>query len=154
MPNVKLLLNEKVHKLGEVGEIVSVKPGYARNFLIPQGLGTIPTPGEVKRIQKKKALLEKQYLEEKQQAEEIAKKITELGKITITVKAGEAGKLYGRITAKEIVERLKDDADIEISKKQVLLKKPISEVGEFQIKFKLHSEVTPELKLVIKDEEQ
>jgi large subunit ribosomal protein L9 len=154
MPNVKLLLNEKVHKLGEVGEIVSVKPGYARNFLIPQGLATIPTPGEVKRIQKKKALLEKQYQEEKQQAEELAKKISDLGKITIIAKAGEAGKLFGRITAKEIVEKLKDEADIEILKKQVLLKKPISEIGEHQIKFKLHSEVSSEVKLVIKNEEE
>ena len=153
MPNVKVLLNEKVEKLGDLGEIVSVKPGYARNYLLPQRLATIPTLGEVKRIQKRKELLQKQYEEEKAKAEEIAKKLTETGDIEIIRKAGDAGKLFGAVTSKDIVEKIKDHAGIEISKKQLLLKRSINEIGETLIKIKLHTEVTAEVKIVIKAEE-
>ena len=122
MPNVKLLLNEKVEKLGDIGEIVSVKPGYARNFLLPQGLATIPTLGELKRIQKRKALLEKQFQEEKTQAENVVKKLNEAGEIVIYAKAGEAGKLFGAITAKDITEKINSYCETKVDKKQVLLK--------------------------------
>lgn len=153
MPNIKLLLKEKVEKLGEIGEVVSVKPGYARNFLLPNNLAAIPTPGEIKRIQKKKELLEKQYQEEKIQAEGIAKQLNEITKIEMNAEAGEAGKLFGRITAKDIVERLNSQLGIEINKKSILLKKAISELGEFDIKIKLHNEVTAEIKLIVKKTE-
>ncbi len=153
MPNVKLLLKEKVEKLGEIGEVISVKPGYARNFLLPNDLAAIPTPGEIKRIQKKKELLEKQYQEEKVQAEEIAKKLSGAARIEINSEAGEAGKLFGRITAKDIVEKLNSQFGVEINKKSILLKKAISELGEFDIKIKLHNEVTAEIKLVVKKTE-
>ena len=153
MPNVKLLLKEKVEKLGEIGEVVSVKPGYARNYLLPNNLAAIPTPGEIKRIQKKKELLEKLYQEEKVQAEEIAKKLSEAVQIEMNAEAGEAGKLFGRITAKDIVEKLNSELSLEINKKQILLKKPISDLGEFDIKIKLHTEVTAEIKLIVKKTE-
>ena len=153
MPNVKLLLKEKVEKVGDIGEVVSVKPGYARNFLLPNDLAAIPTAGEIKRIQKKKELLEKQYQEEKVQAEGIAKKLSGAGQIEMNAEAGEAGKLFGRITAKDIVEKLNDKLGTDINKKQILLKKPISELGEFDIKIKLHNEVTAEIKLVVKKTE-
>ncbi len=149
MPNIKLLLKEKVEKLGEIGEVVSVKPGYARNFLLPNDLAAIPTPGEIKRIQKKKELLEKQYQEEKAQAEEIAKKLGKITKTEMNAEAGEAGKLFGRITAKDIAEKLTSELGIEINKKQILLKKAITDLGEFDIKIKLHNEVTAEIKLTV-----
>ncbi len=153
MPNVKLLLNEKIDKLGEIGEIVSVKPGYARNYLLPNNLATIPTVGEVKRIQKKKALLEKLYQEEKAKAEELAKSISDLTKLVIIGNAGEAGKLFGSITAKDIAERLGKELKVEISKKQILLKRSITDLGEYEIKLKLHNEVTAQIKLIVKQEE-
>ena len=153
MPNVKLLLKEKVEKLGEIGEVVSVKPGYARNFLLPNDLAAIPTLGEIKRIQKKKELLEKLYQEEKNQAEEIAKKLSGVAQIEMNAEAGEAGKLFGRITAKDIVEKLNSKLGTDINKKSILLKKSIGELGEFDIKIKLHHEVTVEIKLVVKKTE-
>ena len=153
MPNVKLLLKEKVEKLGDIGEVVSVKPGYARNFLLPNDLAVIPTVGEIKRIQKKKELLEKQYQEEKTQAEEIAKRLSDIAQIEMNAEAGEAGKLFGRITAKDVVERLNNKLGTDINKKSILLKKPISELGEFDIKIKLHNEVTAQIKLVVKKTE-
>ena len=153
MPNVKLLLKEKVEKLGEIGEIVSVKPGYARNYLLPNDLAVLPTTGEIKRIQKKKELLEKQYKEEQTQAEEIVKKLNALGQIVIMAKAGEAGKLFGAITAKDIVEKINKELDSAIQRKQVLLKRSIGELGEYTIKLKLHTEVTTEIKIIVKNEE-
>ena len=153
MPNVKVILNEKVDKLGEVGEVVSVKPGYARNFLLPEGLATIPTSGEVKRILKKKALLEKQYQEEKLQAENLIQKLASIGEITFSAQAGEAGKLFGRITAKDIAEKLSELLGEKVERKQVLLRHSISELGEFDIKLKLHNEITGEIKVVIKNQE-
>ena len=154
MPNVKLLLNEKIDKLGEIGEIVSVKPGYARNYLLPNNLATIPTVGEIKRIQKKKALLEKLYQEEKAKAEELAKLINDLTQLVIIGNAGEAGKLFGSITAKDIAEKLGEKLEVEISKKQILLKRSITDLGEYEIKVKLHNEVTAQIKLVVKREEE
>lgn len=153
MPNVKVLLNEKIEKLGEIGEIVSVKPGYARNFLLPQGLATLPTLGEVKRIQKKKELFEKQYQDEKIQAEEITKKLNGLTEVAIFAKAGEAGKLFGKITTKDIADKINSQLGTDIQRKQILLKRSINELGEFEIKIKLHSEVTTQIKVVIKNEE-
>lgn len=153
MPNIKVLLNEKVEKLGEIGDIVLVKPGYARNYLLPKGIAAIPSIGEVKRIQKRKELLEKQYKEEKSKAEEIANKINTLGEIIIVRKAGKAGKLFGTITTKDIVEKIAEATDIELQKKQVLLKRSIGELGEYNIKLKLHTEVTSEIKVIVKAEE-
>lgn len=153
MPNVKLLLKEKIEKLGDIGEVVSVKPGYARNFLLPNNLAAIPTLGEIRRIQKKKELLEKQYQEEKVQAEEIAKRLSGVSQIEMNAEAGEAGKLFGKITSKDITEKINSELGIEINKKQILLKNSISELGEFDIKIKLHTEVTTQIKLVVKKTE-
>ena len=153
MPNVKVLLKEKVEKLGEIGEIVSVKPGYARNYLLPNNLATLPTIGELKRIQKKKELLEKQYQEEKIQAEDIVKKLNALGDIVFFAKAGKAGKLFGTVTAKDIAEKINNQLGTNFQRKQVLLKRSIGELGEYLVKLKLHTEVTIELKIVLKNEE-
>ena len=153
MPNVKVLLTDKVEKLGEIGEVVSVKPGYARNFLLPEGLATIPTAGEIRRIKKKKELLEKEYQEEKAQAEELGKKISALGDLEILAKAGEAGKLFGSITPKDITDKLNSLIEGKIQRKQVSLKRSINDLGTHPIKVKLHQEVTVEVKVVVKSED-
>ena len=153
MPNVKVLLKEKVEKLGDIGEIVSVKTGYARNYLLPEKLAAIPTPGEIRIIQKKKDLLEKQYQEEKNKAQELVTKIEKLSVIEMIGNAGEAGKLFGRITPKDIAQKLTDLIGEKVDRKQVLLKRSISELGEYQIDLKLHNEVNAQIKLVVKIEE-
>ena len=95
----------------------------------------------------------KLLLKEKVQAEEIAKKLSKSAQIEMNAEAGEAGKLFGRITAKDIVEKLNEYFGIDINKKQVLLKKAISDLGEFDINIKLHTEVTVQIKLVVKKTE-
>ena len=153
MPNVKLLLKEKVEKLGEIGEIVSVKPGYARNFLLPRDLATLPTVGEIKKIERKKEILKKQYEEGKQLAEGIQKKLASSQEVIIYSEAGEENKLFGRITAKDITEKINEKFGTEIDRKQVILKKSISELGEYDIKIKLHQEVEAQIKVIVKKTE-
>ena len=157
MSKVKVLLNEKVEKLGDIGEIVEVKAGYARNCLLPQGQATLPSAGELKRIQKKKELLEKEHQKEKDQAEDIIRKLNELpvpNTIEISAKAGEAGKLFGAITTKDIAEKINKELGIEIVRKQILLRRSIGEIGEYDIKLKLHTDVTSQIKVIIKSEQQ
>ncbi len=154
MPNVKVLLNENIEHLGRIGDMVSVKPGYARNYLLPEGLASIPTVGEIRRIQKRKELLEKQYQEEKAQAEEMVQNLNKFGDFVIYTRAGESGKLFGAITAKDIAERINSLLGLNIVKKQVQLKRAIGEIGEYSIKLKLHNEVTADIKFIIKTEEE
>lgn len=150
MPNVKVLLNENIEKLGDIGEIVAVKPGYARNYLIPEGKASLPTLGEVRRIKKKKELLEKVYKEEKAKAEEVIKKIEKLGDIVFSTKAGESGKIFGSISNKDIAEKLHELTGEVIDRKQVQLKRAITSIGEQLVKIKLHHEVFCEVKVVVK----
>lgn len=153
MANVKVLLSENIEKLGDVGDIVTVKAGYARNYLLPRGIGCLPTIGELKRLEKKRAVIEKQRQEERNLAEGVAERLKSLDEIEIFAKAGEAGKLFGAITTKDIIEVLKEKHNIEIPKKQVLLRRSLSEVGEHTVKIKLHSDLTIEIKVHIKQEE-
>ena len=83
----------------------------------------------------------------------IAKKLDDAGEIVIFAKAGEAGKLFGRVTAKDVTEKINSQLGIDIDRKEVLLKRAISDLGEYEIKIKLHNEVIPQIKLVIKNEE-
>ena len=154
MPNVKVLLSQKVENLGDVGEIVSVRAGYARNYLLPGRFASIPTIGELKRLEKKRALIEAEYQKEKNEAETLAKKIEEIGDIEIFAKAGEAGKLFGSITAKEIVEKIEDKSGIKVPRKQLLLRRSITELGTHEIKIKFHPEVTAQVNVVVKAEEE
>ena len=154
MSNVKLILNENVEKLGEVGDIVAVRSGYARNYLLPNRLATLPFPGEIKRIAKKKKLIEEQYQKEKAEAEELAKKVENHGPFVFLAKAGEAGKLFGTVTAKEITEKINSEVEIKIQRKQVLLKRALNELGDYEVKIKLHNEVQPQVKIVIKNAEE
>lgn len=153
MTNIKVLLKEKVEKVGDIGEIVSVKAGYARNYLLPRDFASVPTVGEIRRIQKKKALLEKMYQDEKLKAEELVKKLSGITEFVFFAKAGEAGKLFGKITTKDIADKINQELGIEIQRKQILLKRPIGELGEFEVKLKLHSEVSANIKVVIRKEE-
>lgn len=157
MPNVQILLKDNVEDLGRIGDIVSVKPGYARNYLLPKGFATLPTIGEIRQVEKKKALLEKDYQEAKVKAEELVTKLNEFGAFEIIAKAGDSGKLFGSITTKDIAEKLNEKLSVEgvkIERKQIQLKKAIHEIGQYTIKLKLHNEVHPEVTLEVKAEEK
>ncbi len=133
---MKVILLKDVSKVGKKGDVVEVSDGYARNYLIPKGLAVEATEGNLKHL-----LDEKRQHQEK--AERIRKKSEEMLKELkkrvweIRVKAGEKGKLFGSLTSGNVAEKLSQVSGFEIDKKWIKLKKPIKEVGEYEIELKL-----------------
>jgi large subunit ribosomal protein L9 len=148
---MQVILKERLENLGQVGDIVTVKPGYARNYLIPKGFAYAATPGNLKRIEREKAKLQKQAAADLAAARERAT-VIESTSVTFSARAGEEGKLFGSITAADIAEKLAEQG-IDIDRRQILLDEPLKALGVFEVAIRLHSEVRPEIKVwVIKEE--
>jgi large subunit ribosomal protein L9 len=151
MPMMELLLREDVENLGTRGELVKVRAGYGRNFLLPRGLAVQATPSNVKQIdQQRRALLKKTVAERdgaQQQADLLKEVILDFAR-----KVGEHGLLYGSVTSMDVADGLAAQG-YEIDRKRIQLKDPIKEVGEYQVPIKLHRDVTAELKVVVRKED-
>jgi len=139
MANTTILLREDVDALGGRGEIVKVKAGYARNYLLPQGLATLATKGNVKQIEQERAALLKRASEEKATAE-LQKEQMGVIELAFERKAGEGGTLFGSITSMDIAEALQAKG-YEIDRKKIALRQPIKETGEYTVNVKLHRDV-------------
>jgi large subunit ribosomal protein L9 len=139
MANTTILLREDVEALGGRGEIVKVKAGYARNYLLPQGLATLATKGNVKQIEQERTALLKRASEEKATAE-LQKEQMGVIELAFERKAGEGGTLFGSITSMDIAEALQAKG-YEIDRKKISLRQPIKETGEYTVNVKLHREV-------------
>ena len=147
MKNVKVILREDMTNLGESGEIVTVKPGYARNYLLPRGLAYEATTANVRQLEDEKRREEsrakKDYLEARRRASQL-----ENVSLTFHAKAGEESKLFGSITTSDIADRLKEqELDFEIDRRQVELEEPIKALGVYTVQVKLHADVRPEIKV-------
>jgi len=140
---MKVLMKQDVPKIGKKGELLEVKEGYARNFLLPNGLAVEASGGALKQHQQEKAAQDRRKADEKQQAVDLAKKIEGLV-IALKHKAGEEGRLFGSITSAEIAEALKQKG-FDVDKKKIHLEDPIRLVGDYTVKIKLHPEVSAEL---------
>ena len=140
-----MLLIHNVEDLGRQGDVVEVKPGYANNYLLPQGLATIATEHHKRMVEKHRAKL--QALERVRQAD-LRKRAGEIAKQSITIEANatEDGHLYGSVGAPEIVAALKK-IDIHLNSDQIRLEGPLKELGLYTVKFRLSSEVEGELKV-------
>ena len=148
---MKIILLEKIHKLGDLGDMVDVKPGYGRNYLIPQGRAVSATKDNITKFEAMRAELEKAAAEKLSAAEVRAEKIKDLS-ITIVAKAVDEGKLFGSVGVREVVEAV-GAKGIEIEKKEVILPEgPIHEIGEYEIHVRLHSDIEEPIKLVIEAE--
>ena len=139
--------------LGKFGDIVEVKDGYARNFLIPRGIALPATPGNIKMVEtekKQKAFkLERERLSAQKLAEELAKV-----EITIPMRAGENERLFGSVTAQMIADELRK-LGFEIDRRKILLDEPIKMLGKYEIPVKLHPEVNAKINLnVVQAEEE
>ena len=145
-----VILNRDVKGTGKAGEVVKVSDGYARNLLLPKGYATEATDGNVRSLEKQKALQEQKKAEDKAEAEKLAKEFEEI-KVEIKTKSGEGGRLFGSITSKDIAEQLKKQHGISIDKKKIQLDSPIKSLGQFDVKVKLFFEVTADLKVVVTD---
>lgn len=148
---MRVVLLEDVPKLGKRGDVVSVKDGYARNFLIPKGLAVEATEGEINRL-KEEALRKKEKEERKRKALLDIREAINGKEIILKAKAGSKGKLFGSITASEVAEAIKSSLGVDIDKKLIELASPIKEVGEHKVKIKLGLGVDAEVKVKIEPE--
>ena len=146
---MQVILKKDVQNLGEAGELVNVKDGYARNFLIPKNFAEIATEGALKNREQNLARIQAKQEKLHQEALAKAAEIEKLGQIELSAKAGESGKLFGTITTKKLCEELKEKANIEVDRKTVSLNAPINKIGEFTMLIKLTSKVRTELKIVV-----
>lgn len=145
---MKIVLRKELEDLGEVDSIVNVSDGYARNFLIPRNLAVPATKGEVAACEKRSAAREKRLEAKRAEFEELAKKIREL-EISITLDAGEEGKLFGSVTSQDVAAALKAASNIEVSKKKIEIKNPIKVVGDHVARVKIYKEISAELKIKV-----
>lgn len=140
MATTNVLLREDVEDLGGRGEIVKVRAGYARNFLLPQGLATLATKGNVKQVEQERAALLRKAATEKSTADAQAQQMGDI-KLKFERKAGDHGALFGSVTSMDIAEALKAKG-YEIDRRKIVLKEPIKETGNYTVNVKLHREVT------------
>lgn len=147
---MKVILKENLANLGETGDVVDVKPGYARNYLLPQGLAYEASAANIARLEEEQRAREERakrdYLEARRRASQLSGK-----SLTFHAKAGEEGKLFGSVTSADVAERLNAEGglDFEVDKRTVLLDEPLKELGDFQVGVKLHAEVTAEVAVAI-----
>ena len=147
---MKVILLENVKSLGKKGEIVNVNDGYARNFILPKKLGVEATGKNLNDLKLKKANDEKIAQEQLEEAQELGKKI-EAGKVELAIKLGECGRTFGSVSTKEIAAAVKEQMGYDIDKKKIQLKEAIKTLGTHNVPVKLHTKVTAELKVVVKE---
>lgn len=147
MATTTILLREDIENLGGRGEIVKVKSGYARNYLLPKGIATLATKGNVKQIELERSALLKKAATERSTAEAQA---TQMGDIALTFerKAGESGALFGSVTSIDIADALKAKG-YEIDRRKINLKDTIKETGDYTAKVKLYRDVTIEIPISV-----
>ncbi|CUI80781.1 50S ribosomal protein L9 [Cognatishimia activa] len=150
---MQVILLERVAKLGQMGEVVDVKPGYARNFLLPQGKALTASDANVASFEAQKAQLEARNLETKQEAESLGEKLA--GQQFIVIRsASDAGALYGSVTPRDAAE-VATEAGFTVDRKQVALISPIKDLGLHNVEVRLHPEVSVEIELnVARSEEE
>ncbi len=142
---MEVILSQDVPKLGKIGDVVKVKEGYARNFLIPRKLAAVATPGNLKRIEQleKKRKVENEH--QKAEAQQLAEKLNKLS-CTVNVEVNDLEKLYGAVSEPDIIKALEAEG-YAVEKRQIIIEKPIEELGIFEVGIKLHPEVTAKIRL-------
>jgi large subunit ribosomal protein L9 len=147
---MNVILKQDVEKLGKTGDVVKVKPGYGRNYLIPKKLALEATPGNIKVAEMEKVGQARRDHREKEAATILAREIVKLT-ATIRCKTGEGGSLYGSVTALDIAEFLVSHK-IDIDKRKIQLEEPIKTIGEYQVPIRLHRDVTVPIKVIVEPE--
>ena len=143
---MEFILRQTVENVGNPGDIVKVSNGYARNYLLPHGLAYQATPGNLKRIAAEKARLEAAENERRQSARTLADRLEQVS-LTFSARVGEEEKLFGSVTAADIVQQLHAQGFPEIEKRQVDLHEPIKALGVYKVPVRLHADVKPEIKV-------
>jgi large subunit ribosomal protein L9 len=149
---MQLVLSQDVYKLGHMGQLVDVAPGYARNYLLPKGLAFKATPGVLKQFERRRAEEVKRLAELKVQAEEQKSAIQKLGTLTIKQKAGEGDSLFGSVTAANVADLIQEVSGIEIDRRTLSVPE-IRKLGTYTVEIKLHAEVTATVTVEVEAEE-
>lgn len=144
---MKVILRRDMDELGMEGDIVTVKEGYARNYLIPKGIALVADNRNIKLMEMQKKKIEANRIKAKEDAEKVAKDL-EAFVITIAHKAGEEDKLFGSVTSMDIADEM-EKKGISIDRKKILLDKPIKSLGEYDVPIKLHAQVTGTIKVMV-----
>ena len=142
---VSVLLLEDLENLGQVGEIVAVRPGYARNYLLPSGIGTIPTAAALQMVERAKKVAAQQRAQRAAELQELATALADKS-ITLEQRASEEGHLFGSVGAAAIVEAL-TAAGLPVTEKMIALEEPIKELGIFNVPVKLSADQSVELRV-------
>ncbi len=146
---MEVILLEKIKNLGDLGDRVKVRPGYGRNYLIPQGKAVPATPENIKRFEERRAELERAAVEARAAAEARREKLEGL-EVTIAARAGQEGKLFGSVGTQDIAEAVSAAAGIEVERREVLMPEgPIRQTGEYEIELQLHSDVSAVVRILV-----
>lgn len=148
---MQIILQEDVEKLGNRGQVVEVAEGYARNFLLPRKLALEANAGNLKRLEKMRAVFAKKEAVERGDAQQLAELLGSVS-LEFTRRAGESDQLFGSVTSADVAEALAAQG-YKVDKRKVVLPEPIKIVGETQVPLKLHREVGASVKVVVKKEE-
>jgi large subunit ribosomal protein L9 len=147
---MEIILREDVAHLGKAGEVVAVKDGYARNYLLPRGLAYQATAGNKRRIEAERQRRDAHLVTQRGDAESLAQRLAEVS-LTFTVKTGEGEKLFGSITAQDIAQQLKEHG-FELDKRRVALEEPIKMIGIYKVPIRLDAGVQSEVRVwVVKE---
>lgn len=142
---MEIVLLKTVERLGTEGTVVRVKPGFARNYLIPRGLATAASPEALREVETRKRHAERKVARQREQVEQLKRKV-ESRSLTLKLQLGESDKAFGSVTAHEIAETLKQEG-LPVEKHQIVLEEPIKALGIYEVPIKLSAEVTAALKL-------
>src|SRR6185503_3205829 len=142
---MEIILRQAVENLGKPGEVVKVKNGYARNYLLPHGLAYEATPGNLKRIQQERDRLEAAENERRGVAQALAAKLEQV-QLTFSARVGDEGKLFGSVTSADVAQQLESQG-YHIEKRQIDLHEPIKALGVYRIPVRLHADVKPEIRV-------
>lgn len=148
---MKVILLQDVKSLGKKGDIVNINDGYARNFILPKNLGVEANNKNLNELKLQKRKEDKIAQENLDAAKALAEKL-EAGKIELSIKVGNGGKVFGSVSSKEIAQAVKDQMSLEVDKKKIQMKEPIKMPGIHEVPVKLHQKVTAKLKVIVAEE--
>jgi len=149
---MKVILRQDVPKLGDKGTLQTVKDGFARNYLIPQGFAVLATPGELKTLAENQKVAERKIARQERDLQSLADRINGQ-KLTFEAKSGSGGRLYGSITAGDIAERLTSVVGTEVDRRKVVLEEAIRHTGEFQVTVHLVGKLRPAVTVIVNGQE-
>lgn len=145
---IPIVLNKPVSKLGKSGDLVEVAPGYARNYLIPQGIGVLATPGILRQVEQRREKERQRLLAERQEAEARKVALQTIGRFVIRKQVGEGEAIFGTVTAQEVADAIQATANQEVDRRGITLPE-IGKTGFYSAQVKLHPEVTAEIEIQV-----